>query len=33
MSDILDRIIEVKRGEIRIAQESVSLEELHVGQH
>ena len=30
MSDILDRIIEVKRGEIRIAQESVSLEELRV---
>ena len=30
MSDILDRIIEVKRGEIRIAQESVSLEELRL---
>ena len=30
MSDILDRIIEVKRGEVRIAQESVSLEELRL---
>jgi indole-3-glycerol phosphate synthase len=30
MSDILDRIIEVKRGEIRVAQESVSLEELRL---
>jgi indole-3-glycerol phosphate synthase len=30
MSDILDRIIEVKRGEIRIAQENVSLEELRL---
>jgi len=30
MSDILDRIIEVKRGEIRIAQESLSLEELRL---
>ncbi|SOE71484.1 indole-3-glycerol phosphate synthase [Burkholderia sp. D7] len=30
MSDILDRIIEVKRSEIRVAQESVSLEELRL---
>jgi indole-3-glycerol phosphate synthase len=30
MSDILDRIIEVKRGEIRAAQESVPLEELRL---
>jgi indole-3-glycerol phosphate synthase len=30
MSDILDRIIEVKRDEIRTAQESVSLEELRL---
>ena len=30
MSDILDRIITVKRDEIRVAQESVSLEELRL---
>ncbi|CAH2782811.1 MAG: Indole-3-glycerol phosphate synthase (EC [Candidatus Burkholderia crenata] len=30
MSDILDRIIEVKRSEIRVAQESVSLKELRL---
>ena len=30
MSDILERIIEVKRSEVRIAQESVSLEELRL---
>jgi len=30
MSDILERIIEVKRSEIRVAQESVSLEELRL---
>ncbi|CAN7750549.1 indole-3-glycerol phosphate synthase TrpC [Caballeronia sp. LjRoot29] len=30
MSDILDRIIEVKRSEVRMAQESVSLEELRL---
>ncbi|QIE25087.1 Indole-3-glycerol phosphate synthase [Caballeronia sp. SBC1] len=30
MSDILERIIDVKRGEVRIAQESVSLEELRL---
>jgi indole-3-glycerol phosphate synthase len=30
MSDILDRIIQVKRDEIRVAQESVSIEELRL---
>jgi indole-3-glycerol phosphate synthase len=30
MSDILDRIIEVKRDEIRVSQESVSIEELRL---
>ncbi|MFT4438203.1 indole-3-glycerol phosphate synthase TrpC [Caballeronia sp. 15715] len=30
MSDILDRIIEVKRSEVRMAQESVSLEEMRL---
>ena len=30
MSDILDRIIEVKRGEVRVALESVPLEELRL---
>jgi len=30
MSDILDRIIQVKRDEIRVAQESVSVEELRL---